>query len=350
MMKGFSRVTKATDEEYQEISETYAELRKELNGLFNVGTNKVLVNQFLRKAAYDLERGDYDRARLNLSKALSTARDSTTAFLDTWLRVMTNVLLAVKAWGGDIRVARPMVITAKEQLRSKSYRQAATMTLDAVKAIEGIDEDHRAALMDVVKAWYNLTLTESFGLDVSWAKDLVEMAFNDLRDGNHDKAVELANNARAELGRINAEHKNAMRRLEDARESIETGRRAGADMTRAEALMAKGTERIETNDMNGAVEILTKAYEEAEEAVGTPVMPGRREEDLATVVEEKRAMAKQAVDRTRGMGADVADAEMRLAMGWKRHQDGDLEAALRYYHEAIDEAINAGKAMAWRGE
>jgi tetratricopeptide (TPR) repeat protein len=263
---------------------------------------------------------------------------------------MTNVLLAVRAGGGDISVARPMVIAAKKQLNSGNYQKVATMTFDSVKAIKGVDEDHRTALMEVVKAWYNLTLTDSFGLDVSWAKDLVEMAFNEMRDGNHDKAVELAMNARAELRRVNADHKAAIKRLEDARESVETGRRAGADMTKAEALMAKGVERIEANDLNGAVEMLTKAYEEAEGAVGTPVAPERREEDLATVVEEKRQMAKQAIDRTRAMGADVADAEMRLAMGWKRQQDGELEAALRYYHEAIDEAINAGKAMAWRGE
>jgi hypothetical protein len=201
-----------------------------------------------------------------------------------------------------------------------------------------------------MRARYNHTLTESFGLDVSWARDLLDMAFNELREKNYGKAIELANNAKSEVRRINADHKEAIKRLEDARESVETGRRTGADMTKAEALMAKGIERIEANDMNGAAEILTKTHEAAEGAVGTPVPPERRADDLATVVEEKRRMAKAAIDRTRGMGADVADAEMRLAMGWKRQQAGELEPALRYYHEAIDEAIHAGKAMAWKGE
>ncbi|NIP35635.1 MAG: hypothetical protein GWN18_11745, partial [Thermoplasmata archaeon] len=48
----------ATDAEALEISEDYQEVKRELEDLFKVGTNKARVNDLLRQATRNLERGD----------------------------------------------------------------------------------------------------------------------------------------------------------------------------------------------------------------------------------------------------------------------------------------------------
>jgi hypothetical protein len=74
------------------------------------------------------------------------------------------------------------------------------------------------------------------------------------------------------------------------------------------------------------------------------------QEDISIVVSRKQSMSKEAIDRSKRMGADVTDAEMHYALGWNKEGDGDMNGALNHYSKALDAAIKAGKAMAWRGE
>ncbi len=337
----------AADPEYREISETYAVLRNELADLFKVGTDKAAVNDLLRQATHDLERRDYDRARLNLAKAQSVARTSTATFLNNLIVEVRNVLLSVRTIGGDISTARPMRITAKTAINKKQYRKAATLILGSVQVIKGLDEAYIECLMDVVKANYNLTLVESFGLEVRHARYTLEQAIDELKSRNFSEARRLSEQIREEVRSLNRDWNKTSKLMTEAKMAINEARAKGADVRSAEEAVAEAMERVEKNAFSAARQRLRDALERAEAA--QQEVAGEDEDDPATVVMKMRRTAKEAIDRTRGMGADVADAEMHYAVGWKRQQEGDLDGALRYYSRAVDEAISAGKAMAWKG-
>ncbi len=336
----------ATDAEYLEISEAYEGVKRELEDLFKVGTDKARVNDLLRQATRDLERGDYDRARLNISKAQSTARTSTQNFITNLIVEYRNILLAVRTKGADISTARPMLITAKKALDQKRYRRAAVLCLDSIETIGGLDDDLMSTLKVLAKVRYNYTLVESFGLDMSSAEEPLVQAFNELKAGNYRKALDLAARARAEVKALNTDYRETLRLLTDARFAVDDARRAGEDVTQQEFLFNKGVEQFERNEFEVAKELLRDAISiasRADQAAG-------ESDDLASYVSKRKRTAKEAIARTKGMGADVSDAEIQYAAGWKRQQEGDLEEAIRFYSRAIDKAIDAGKAMAWKGD
>ena len=336
---------RATDREYQEISEDYEEARRELKGLFKVGTNKARVNDLLKQATRNLEKGDYDRARLNIAKAQSTARTSTQTFIGNLILEVRNIMLFVRTIGGDISLARPMLITAKKLMNGKRYRKAAVLTLQSVEAIKNIDDRYRETLMVLVKVKYNYVLVESFGLDMTRAKEPMDKAFSELKARNFGAAENLAAKARREVRAINRDFMETSALLTVARFAEMDAREAGADVTEAHTLLEKGIQQIERNEFEVARELLRDAID----SVPRVVPEDEGEDDFATFVSKKKRTAKEAIDRTKGMGADVSDAEMQFAVGWKRQQEGDFEGALKYYSRAIDEAIDAGKAMAWKG-
>jgi tetratricopeptide (TPR) repeat protein len=337
----------ATDAEYREISDTYSELREELMDLFKVGTNKAAVNDLLRQATHDLERGDYDRARLNLAKARSVARTSTANFLGRMIEEVGRVLVSIRGIGADVGKARPMLVAAKKALNQGEHRLAASLILGSVHAIRGLAEAYLECIIDVVRADYNLTLVESFGLDAGHARDVLERAMEDLKARNFQKARDHAEQVREEVRSINRDWTKTSRLLTDAKLAIDEARHKGADVSSAQSSLGEAMERMEKNAFSAARQKLRDAIEGAEAA--TPEPAGEEGEDMDSVVRKMRRTAKEAIDRTRGMGADVADAEMNYAVGWKRQQDGDMDGALRFYSRAIDEAISAGKAMAWKG-
>ena len=239
---------RATDREYQEISEDYEEARRELKGLFKVGTNKARVNDLLKQATRNLEKGDYDRARLNIAKAQSTARTSTQTFIGNLILEVRNIMLFVRTIGGDISLARPMLITAKKLMNGKRYRKAAVLTLQSVEAIKNIDDRYRETLMVLVKVKYNYVLVESFGLDMTRAKEPMDKAFSELKARNFGAAENLAAKARREVRAINRDFMETSALLTDARFAVMDAREAGADVTEAHTLLEKGIQQIERNE------------------------------------------------------------------------------------------------------
>jgi len=453
----------ATEQEYREISEDYAALRQEMDVLFKVGTNRPIVKKLLREASHALAEGDYRHARDQIALARSTAHSATTFFLSNWMLVIRDTLLSIRTQGGDVSASRPLLIAAKKALAEKDYKRVVVLSFNVFDTIGNMPSEYIATLKVVMKVRYNYTLVESYGLDMTWAQGLMEMAFEELNAGNLRKAVDLVENAKAEVRRINMGYKEASKLMVETREAIDESRGRGADVTQAEVLLAKATDRFEANDMKGATELLTKAndtletvntfdddpetaerlmkkldkarrqlvvalrlgvdtsvvedmlskaeeasaiskFELADDMIDQVLMRiphmtmdhmNARFEGVSTLIKETRSKgiqvegqrvllskameasahgdledamedldeievqvntlkrgrtAMEAIERGKKMGADVSEAELLYAMGWKRQQDDEWRKALSYYSDAIDEAIAAGKAMTWKGE
>ena len=335
----------ATDPEMREIDEEYEVLRRELEELFRVGTDRARVNDLLAQASRQLEGGDRDRARLSMAKALSVATGVTGEFIGRFIVEARNLLVSTRTMGADLGTARPMLTSASKALKGGMYRKAATLALRSVEAIGGLDDDQMETLKAVVKARYNLTLVETLGLRMEGAREPLAEALAAMKGGDHARARRLASQVRTRVRALSRERREAVRLLTKARFAVLAARGAGADVTEARELLDRGEEMVDRGELAVARELLDDAASLAEHAC----REGAGEDGTADPLEEHRRRAEEAVERTRRMGADVSDAQMHYATGWKRQQEGDAEGAVRYYMKAVDEAIRAGKALAWRG-
>ncbi len=254
----------ATVQEIREIGEEYAALKEELSVLFKVGTNKAIVRNILREAAGAIEAEEYGLARDRMELARWTAHTATEYFLMLWMDAVRNSYLAIRAQGADIRASNRLLEDADRALKARSYRDVVLRSFQSFDAIKNMPEGYIDALKAVMKVRYNYTLVESFGLDMSWASGLMEMAMDELAAGNPGKAKDLAKNARAEVSRINAGYDESSLLIRDTGEAIDKGRSRGVDVARAERLLAKAEERFVANDLKGAIELVVKANEEVE--------------------------------------------------------------------------------------
>lgn len=254
----------ATAQEIREIGEEYAALKRELAVLFKVGTNKPIVRNILREAAGAIEAEEFGLARERIALARSTAHTATEYFLMLWMDSVRNAYLAIRAQGADIRASNRLLGDADRALRTRSYRNVVLRSFQSFDVIKNMPDEYIDALKSVMKVRYNYTLVESFGLDMTWASGLMEMAMDELNAGNLQKATDLAKNARAEVARINAGYEESSLLIRDTGEAIEKGRRRGVDVARAEAILAKAEDRFVANDLKGAIELVVKANEEVE--------------------------------------------------------------------------------------
>ena len=514
----------ATNREYEEISQTYAEVREELEELFKVGTDRTVVNDLLQEATRALEAGDHDKARLSITEAESTAHAATLDFLNNWISEVRDILLSARSAGADISTSRPLLITAQKALNGRKYRKAANLTFKSFDTLGGVSDNYRNTLKTLMKAKYNYTLVESFGLDMRRGREQMDLAFGELKKGDYEAAIVHSKRATSEVRHINKVYKRRFQKVPDAKgspnegdmgittETIDTEvtigesvdgvgssdvfderlhtlknvnsslNRKGVDIStlkeverRMETAMVEGDQELADSLFDQIRDEISRMVKEADdqyqqEASDPPDLPrvpedepgtrtrvterlqkvkeqitltedlgidttwlleleGRGEEALAQGkygladdlidqissnipkltadhlderfegarslikgaqkqgfdVDEQRALlseagsaaakgeldtmielldrveigvhairskgtAEEAIHGGKRMGADVSDAEMHYAMGWKRQQDGEMEEALRYYSKAIEEAIEAGKALAWKGE
>ena len=95
-------------EEKEEIELSISDGEELIAELSELGTNESRAQELLEQARKNLDRGDFKKARLNIAKALSTAKTSTQTFINSYIIEVRNVLLSVRTVGGNIATARPI--------------------------------------------------------------------------------------------------------------------------------------------------------------------------------------------------------------------------------------------------
>ena len=115
-----------------------------------------------------------------------------------------------------------------------------------------MDQEYLETLQELMRSKYNYTLAESIGLNVADVKDNLDMAFNELKAKEYDKAIKLAQKTDFEVEIITEDYKTTSEDLATAKESIAEGKKVGADVTEADFLLSKAITQIEKNSFEVA--------------------------------------------------------------------------------------------------
>jgi hypothetical protein len=272
-------------EEKTEIENALMDAEEDIVNLSELGTNEARVNELLQQARHSLERGDFKKARLGIAKAVSTAKTSTQNFINNYIIAVRNVLLSVRTVGGNISTARPMLITAKKEMNKKQFGEAVERVKDSILTIKGVDPEYIDTLKELMKTQYNYTLADSLGLNAIDVGETLKTAFQELNHKDYDKAVKTAQKCDFEVEILIEDFKTTSEDLANARESIDEGKKVGADVQEADFLLSKAITQIEKSNFEVAQELLTDAITAAEKARSVRV--GALLEDAETVIEEE---------------------------------------------------------------
>ncbi|NOQ52985.1 MAG: hypothetical protein GQ558_00095, partial [Thermoplasmata archaeon] len=325
------RITRVK-EERGEIEISLSEATDEIAVLTELGTNEARVQELVDQARANLERGDFKKARLNIAKALSTARTSTQNFINNYIIEVRNVLLSVRTIGGNIATARPMLITAKKEMNKKDYTRAVDLVNDSIMTIKGVDQEYLTTLQELMRSKYTYTLAESLGLNVAEVGEHLESAFQELKNKNHEKAIKLAQKSDFEVEIITEDFKATSEDLAISKEAINEGKKVGADVAEADFLLSKAITQIEKNSFEVAQELLTDALEAAEKA---------RNERVGALLEESKAVIEEE-ERT---GVVVSVGTELLADAEKAYKRADYSSTIEMINEAMMVMAENGRRM-----
>jgi hypothetical protein len=195
---------------------------------------------------------------------------------------------------------------------------------------DGNDQEMVSAVTERLRrANEQIAFTRGLGIDTTWFEELETRAVEALAQGKVDLADGLVDRISSDLPKETAKHIND--RFNATHTLIEEAQMDGFEVDGQRAMLSEAGTSASMGDLERTVQGLDRI-------------------DIEVQTIRKRRTAKEAIDAGRRMGADVSDAKMYFAMGWKREQEGDMEAAIGYYAEALEAAIEAGKALTWKGE
>jgi len=316
----------------EEIQHELQEAEDEVVSLSELGTNEARVNELMEQARTNLERGDFKKARLNIAKAQSTARTSTQTFINNYIIEVRNVLLSVRTVGGNIATARPMLITAKKEMNKKDFGKAVELVNESITTIKGVDQEYLDTLKELMKSKYNLVLAESLGLNVAEVGENLEQAFNELKNREYDKSIKLAQKTDFEVEIISEDFKTTSEDLAKAKESINEGKKVGADVTEADFLLSKAISQIEKNNFDMAQELLNDATTKADQA---------RNERVGALLSQ----SKEVVEEEEKKGVQVDEGKELLSEAEKTYKRADYTTTIDLINEAILVMGVAGRRM-----
>jgi hypothetical protein len=312
----------ALKEEKVEIERAMSEAVHEIAFLTELGTNEARVQELMDLARHSIERGDFKKARVSIAKGLSTAKTSTQNFINNYINAVRAVMLSARTVGGNISTARPLLITAKKDIDRKEFKEALERVKDSIRTIKNVEPEYVEALQQIMDAHLRFTLAESMGLSVAEMGEHLKNSLQELNQKAFDKAVKLAQKADFEVEIVIEDFKTTSEDLAKARESIEEGKKVGADVSEADFLLTKAMTQMEKNSFEVAQELLVDASAAAEKARSARV--GNLLTDAKVVFEEEEKK-----------GIDLADGNRLLGDAETAYGRGDYGSTIDMLNEAF---------------
>ena len=153
-----------------ELQLAYKNAHKTVARLSKIGTDTPRAKAHLLEAQRAFDKGDYVEVRHNIAEAISTARDSTHAFLNLFTIETLRILDWLRTEDIDISPSEPRIAAADMELRRLAFGRAARLLIKSIESIVGISPRFHDVLVELVMADYNLVLAESFGLHLPLAR------------------------------------------------------------------------------------------------------------------------------------------------------------------------------------
>jgi hypothetical protein len=245
----------------RELQRAYKDAHDEIARLSKIGTDTPHAKASLRDAERAFEVGDLDGARHHIVEAVRIARRSTRRFVLRFTEETETVLDWLRVGGVDVSPANPRLSAARMELDRMAYGRAARLLVKSIESIVGVRPRFHDTLVELVMARYNLTLAESFGLNMALARKQMEDAFQALDDGDFEKARWLQWQMRKEVRKGIRVYSTAHELRSRSMDAIEMGQEMGADVGEARTLHDRGVESMEAKEFTDAVAFFEAALD-----------------------------------------------------------------------------------------
>ncbi len=232
----------------RDLQVAYKNAHDEVARLCKIGTDAPRAKFILNEAEDAFHRREYDEVYRHIAEAVLTARGSTQTFISMFSVEIMDLLDGLRTDGIDVGVAWPRLSAAKMELERMAFGRAARLLVKTIESIVGVSPRFHDVLMELVMARYNLTLAESFGLDMSLAREKMDEAFLALREKDYDEARWLQWQTRKEVRRGIRGYDSVYQLYATARDAVEMGEMMGAEVADARVLLDRGAESMEATE------------------------------------------------------------------------------------------------------
>src|SRR5438046_311820 len=222
--------------------------------------------------------------------------------------------------GGNVGDAAALLADARKALALKEYNKVRSLS---AKAIEKADSQRKYARAETIldRASADVDASRRDGVNITEARKLLTQAQDALRKGVYADIPLLAQKARNSLREARA-HTAAEVALRASDREAAREKRKGADVGRADTILAQGAEALEAKEY-AKVRGFAK---DAHDAV--------REASLLKTVREAFASLRLDAEDIRTMGAEVTNFEGMLVELGKAIEGNDLPTARRLVSQA----------------
>src|SRR5213083_3170449 len=222
--------------------------------------------------------------------------------------------------GGNVGDAAALLADARKALALKEYNKVRSLS---AKAIEKADSQRKYARAETIldRASADVDASRRDGVNITEARKLLAQAQDALRKGVYADIPLLAQKARNSLREARA-HAAAEVALRASDREAAREKRKGADVGRADTILAQGAEALEAKEY-AKVRGFAK---DAHDAV--------REASLLKTVREAFASLRLDAEDIRTMGAEVTNFEGMLVELGKAIEGNDLPTARRLVSQA----------------
>ncbi|MFQ5837981.1 MAG: hypothetical protein ACE5HJ_04285 [Thermoplasmata archaeon] len=300
--------------------------------LERTGSDTAEYEALIGSARDALEKGNYEEAVETAKRGWTKGEKMLHEYLSKSFSSAQSLVLAAKAMDKDTAVAEDLLSRARSALEASDYEEALSQTEEALDILGRelnfeLEEEGKVVteLMEAGKA---------LKVDLSKAKSYLTRSEKALEKADYDKAFNFLKQSRTE----------AERQLKKAMESgktslkapLEEGRKLGADVSKAEALVKEAVGVASEGDYGAASQLIKKAVKELEDAKFQKVL------HIISLSRPKFLKARE-------LGADAKAAVEIFNRAREALQGGNYKDALYYAdkgNEELDRLVSEF-AAAW---
>jgi len=220
----------------------------------------------LKKAKASLKKGDYTSAIFYAKEAKRRVADAKEQHQEA-----ESVLRTVKATIYDMKEIPTddldrSIEKATKAMERAEYEKVLQMAKETKKKGDEIKKTFEGARAELDKTESDISSAGSLGIDLTKAKEQRNKAKTAFQKKKYKEAADLAISSQEEVAKLRKEHQDASESLSFAKLIVANAQNFGAEVTAAEALLAKADSAVAERNYGKANELATQAKEMAEEA------------------------------------------------------------------------------------
>ena len=309
-----------------------------------MGADVTKMGQLVERARADIEKLDFEKASNALRQAKAEGEKALQKSLDGRVADFSKWLAQAEKLGADTSAAQSILKDAEQAIKEGRYQDGANLARKGFQTLQDVQFQQVVTVMSQSREKF--VAAKGLGADLTGPVGLLQQAREALRQGNFEGAVELARKADSDVDAIVSEFRNVEGSIRDLGKAAAEAETFGVEVSSIRRLLDRARGALQDRDFNLARESLKKGREDLErtEYERTMDLVEKTEASLtagermgANLTEAHKALedailATKEKDYRRAMELSLRSQELAEGTLHKRLDDGlnGLRASLQF--------------------